>query len=68
MSELQSKLTAADEERDHAAAAVERLEGEMQDLAGAYNNLEVHSYQLEAQIRRLQNQAGAEAGLSGMHP
>lgn len=39
----------------------------MQDLSGAYNNLEVHSYQLEAQIRRLQNQAGIDAHPSGMH-
>lgn len=38
----------------------------MQDLSGAYNNLEVHSYQLEAQIRRLQNQAGTDSQSAGM--
>ena len=65
MSELQSKLATADEAQRDAAAAVERLEGEMQDLAGAYNNLEVQSYQLEAHIKRLQNQSGSQLHQSG---
>lgn len=64
VSELQSKLAAADEERQSAAARCERVQGEMQDLSEAYNNLEVHSYQLEAQIRRLQHPARTDPGLS----
>ena len=65
VSELQSKLAVADEGQRDAAAAVERLEGEMQDLAGAYNDLEVQSFQLQAHIKRLQNRSGSQLHQSG---
>lgn len=61
-SELQTALTAAKLTEHEAVSSAQRFEAELSDLAGAYNNLEVHSYQLEAQIKRLQNQAPSMAG------
>lgn len=57
-SELRLALTAARQAEQDALSSAQRLETELSDLASAYNNVEVQSYQLEAQIKRLQNQAG----------
>lgn len=64
-SDLQSALTAARQAEQDALASVQRLETELSDLASAYNNVEVQSYQLEAQIKRLQNQADQSATTAG---
>lgn len=64
-SELQTALTAARQAEQEALSSAQRLETELSDLASAYNNVEVQSYQLEAQIKRLQNQAGEPAASVG---
>ena len=64
-SELQTALTAAKLTEQEAVSSAQRFEAELSDLAGAYNNLEVHSYQLEAQIKRLQNQAAQAPSTAG---
>ncbi|KAL3158641.1 hypothetical protein ABBQ32_011389 [Trebouxia sp. C0010 RCD-2024] len=64
-SELQSALAAARQAEQDALSSAQRLETELSDLASAYNNVEVQSYQLEAQIKRLQNQAGESAASVG---
>ena len=63
--ELQSGMAAARQAEQDAVASVRRLETEMSDLAGAYNNLEVHSYQLEAHIKRLQIQVDHTSSAAG---
>ncbi len=64
-SALQTALTAARLTEQEAVSSAQRFEAELSDLAGAYNNLEVHSYQLEAQIKRLQNQAAQAPSTAG---
>jgi len=64
-SELQTALTAAKLIEQEAVSNAQRFEAELSDLAGAYNNLEVHSYQLEAQIKRLQTQAAQAPSTAG---
>ncbi|DBA66722.1 hypothetical protein WJX79_001922 [Trebouxia sp. C0005] len=64
-SALQTALTAAKLTEQQAVSSAQRFEAELSDLAGAYNNLEVHSYQLEAQIKRLQNQAAQAPSTAG---
>ncbi|KAL0019412.1 hypothetical protein WJX77_011077 [Trebouxia sp. C0004] len=64
-SALQTALTAAKLTEQEAVSSAQRFEAELSDLAGAYNNLEVHSYQLEAQIKRLQNQASRAPSTAG---
>ncbi len=64
-SELQTALTAAKLTEQEAVTNAQRIEAELSDLAGAYNNLEVHSYQLEAQIKRLQTQAAQAPSTAG---
>ncbi|KAL3135480.1 hypothetical protein ABBQ38_005960 [Trebouxia sp. C0009 RCD-2024] len=64
-SELQSALAGARQAGQDALSSAQRLETELSDLASAYNNVEVQSYQLEAQIKRLQNQAGESAASVG---
>ena len=64
-SDLQSALTAARQAEQDALSSVQRLETELSDLASAYNNVEVQSYQLEAQIKRLQNQADQSSTTAG---
>lgn len=65
--DLQSALSAARQAERDALASVQRLETELSDLASAYNNVELQSYQLEAQIKRLQNQADQPAASAGQH-
>lgn len=65
--ELQLALRAAKQAEQDAVTSVNRLETELSDLASAYNNVEVQSYQLEAQIKRLQNQADQSAAGAGEH-
>lgn len=64
-SALQTALTAAKLTEQEAVSSAQRFEAELSDLAGAYNNLEVHSYQLEAQIKRLRNQAAQAPSTAG---
>ncbi len=64
-SELQTALTAAKLTEQEAVSSAQRFEAELSDLAGAYNNLEVHSYQLEAQIKRLPTQAAQAPSTAG---
>ena len=64
-SELQSALAVARQAEQDALSSVQRLETELSDLASAYNNVEVQSYQLEAQIKRLQNEADRSAAGAG---
>lgn len=64
-SELRSALAAAKLTEQQAVSSAQRLEVELSDLAGAYNNLEAHSYQLEAQIKRLQTQAAQTPSAAG---
>ena len=64
-SDLQSALSAARQAEQEALSSVQRLETELSDLASAYNNVELQSYQLEAQIKRLQNQADQPAANAG---
>ena len=63
--ELQTALNAAKLAEQDALSSAHRLETELSDLASAYNNLEVQSYQLEAQIKRLQQQADHAAPSTG---
>lgn len=63
--ELQTALTAAKLAEQDSLSSAQRLETELSDLASAYNNLEVQSYQLEAQIKRLQQQADQAAPSTG---
>ena len=66
--ELQRAVSAAKQAEQDALSSAGRLETELADLASAYNNLEVQSYQLEAQIKRLQHQAqqqGANSSSAG---
>ena len=55
-SELQAAAASAKQAEQDAVVSAQRFEAELSDLAGAYNNLEVHSYQLEAQVKKLQGQ------------
>ena len=66
-SALQTALTAAKLTEQEAVSSAQRFEAELADLAGAYNNLEVHSYQLEAHIKRLQTQAASTGGQTQAH-
>ncbi len=55
-SELESQAAAANAAAEEARAAAHKAEQDLADLSGAYNSLEAHSHQLEAQLRELQQQ------------
>ena len=64
-SHLNSALSSAKQAEQEATSSAQRFEMDLSDLAGAYNNLEVHSFQLEAQVRKLQGQLAQSITESG---
>ncbi|KAK9814747.1 hypothetical protein WJX72_010794 [[Myrmecia] bisecta] len=68
---LEQRARSAQAEADEAHAAAQKHETDLEDLSGAYNNLEAHSFQLEAQVRELQQQlrsAGSPAATGAAAP
>ncbi|WIA13922.1 hypothetical protein OEZ85_002492 [Tetradesmus obliquus] len=70
---MEAAAAAAREEAEAAAAAAAKAEADLSALSSAYNGLEQHAFEMEEQLRRLQDQqqqqqqqgsAGAAAGLS----
>ena len=49
-----------------ARSAAAKHESDLEDLSGAYNALEAHSFQLEAQVRELRAKAGSGGVAAGV--
>ena len=55
MAELQRKADEAQREESGARALAARSQADLEDLSSAYNNLEIHSFKLEQDLRTLQH-------------
>jgi predicted nucleic acid-binding Zn-ribbon protein len=59
--ELRGALQAARAETESARVAAAKAEADMEDLAGAFQGLESHAVQLEAELRDARSQAPAQS-------
>jgi len=64
MKRTEEDLSREREEHEQQKAAVMKLEGDLDDLSGAYNTLESHSYGLESQVKELKLKLKAMEGLA----
>lgn len=62
---MEAAAAAAREEAEAAAAAAAKAEADLAALSSAYNGLEQHAFEMEEQLRRLQDQQQQQQGSAG---